>query len=89
MPAATLTSKAHDNAPTMIFSLSTDGTLYGIVQKKKENGFLKVTIVSKMQKPILLLLKMILKKRYDLTRIYKATTMTAKQYMSAEVTSHL
>ena len=35
MPAATLTSKAHDNAPTMIFSLSTDGTLYGIVQKKK------------------------------------------------------
>ena len=27
--------------------------------------------------------------RYDLTRIYKATTMTAKRYMSAEVTSHL
>ena len=35
MPAATLTGRAHENAPTIIFSLSTDGILYGTVQKKK------------------------------------------------------
>lgn len=35
MPSATLTNRAHENAPIILFSLSTDGILYGVVQKKK------------------------------------------------------